>query len=103
MPSRYYNRTFLNKVRGTALIEVDISADEYGVNCDVSITDCCRKVTLDLNSSDQKEDAKMLAKLDRLINALLMARKRFKDAVVVAEGLRKKRLAEKAAKKKQEI
>lgn len=70
MTKKYHTRKFLNKSRGIACIEIDASYEPWNFNCDVTITDCNRRIDLDFSMWEPKNVKEKLDKLDLLINEL---------------------------------
>lgn len=82
-----YSRKFLNKSKGTALIETSVEVWSDDVQCDIKIMDCFRAITLDFNAwdkSDQKQVEELTQKFDTLISELQAARAAFIEAAKVA-------------------
>jgi hypothetical protein len=67
---KYHSRKFLNKKEGMAAIEVTASYTEHHFDCDVAISDCSRRINLDLNMWSPKCIPAKMAKLDMLIEEL---------------------------------
>lgn len=77
--NKYYKRGFLNQAEGMAAFECDMhtcdSGDEYYYcNSDFSLTDCGRKVTIDLSFSDNDEYQNAYSKATTIINELYILR-----------------------------
>lgn len=70
MRDKYYSRKFLNKDKGTAIVETSISEGVDWVDGGVVITDCNRLIRLDLSFHNAKEKRRSIAKLRLLIDEL---------------------------------
>lgn len=71
---KYYSRKFLNKGRGTALIESSVDICAYSMGGTVCISDCYRKVELDMHIYDKKSFKEKSEKIDLLIKELSLFR-----------------------------
>lgn len=67
---KYHVRKFLNKTSGMAALEINASYEAWNFNCDVTISDCNRRIDLDFNMWEPKNVKEKLAKLDLLISEL---------------------------------
>lgn len=70
---KYHSRKFLNKTNGTAAIEVDAESYSWtsgGVDANIFITDCSRRVTLDFSVYSKKELDEKMSKLGLLITEI---------------------------------
>jgi len=74
---KYYSRKFLNKSKGTALLEVRADITSYSIDGTICILDCYRKVELDMHIYDKKSLKEKSDKLDLLIKELNL----FKDFI----------------------
>jgi hypothetical protein len=74
---RYYSRKFLNKSKGTALIESSVDISPYSMDGTICISDCYRKVELDMHIYDKKSLKEKYDKLELLIKELTL----FKDFI----------------------
>jgi hypothetical protein len=79
---KYHSRKFLNKKEGMAAIEITASYTDYHFDCDVAISDCYKKVNLDLNMWNPKCIPDKLAKLDLIISELNSLRTYLEEAAV---------------------
>jgi len=70
----YYSRKFLNKGKGTALIESSVDICAYSMGGTICISDCYRKVELDMHIYDKKSLKEKSEKLDLLIKELNLFR-----------------------------
>ena len=77
MRDKYYSRKFLNKDKGTAMVETSISHGVEWVDGAAAISDCNRMVRLDFSFHNPKEKRRSLAKLRLLIDELV----KFEDAL----------------------
>jgi hypothetical protein len=68
--AKYVSRKFLNKDRGIACIECDVSQGIEWTDASVTISDCNRTVTLDFSYSNPKLRKRKLDKLSVLISEL---------------------------------
>jgi len=68
---RYYSRKFLNKGKGTALIEATVDISAYSMDGSICISDCYRKVELDMHVYNQQTLKEKSFKLDLLIKELI--------------------------------
>jgi hypothetical protein len=75
---QYYSRKFLNKSRGTAMIEACVDISAYSMGGTVCISDCYRKAELDLHVYDKKSFKEKSDKLNLLIKELTLL-KEFMD------------------------
>jgi len=73
----YYSRKFLNKGKGTALIESSVDICAYSMGGTICISDCYRKVELDMHIYDKKSFKEKSEKLNLLIKELNL----FKDFI----------------------
>ena len=82
----YHSRKFLNKETGSAMIEASYEKEEitspdedtkYSISSYVSISDCSRKIILELSTFNNRDQEKVLYKLDLLIAELTELRKQF--------------------------
>jgi hypothetical protein len=69
---RYYSRKFLNKSKGTALIESSVDISPYSMDGTICISDCYRKVELDMHIYNQQSLKEKSHKLDLLIKELTL-------------------------------
>jgi len=69
---KYYSRKFLNKSKGTALIEASVDISAYSMGGSICISDCYRKVELDLHIYDKKSFKEKSDKLNLLIKELIL-------------------------------
>lgn len=67
---KYHVRKFLNKSKGIACIEVDANYTAWNFQCDVTLTDCNRRIDLDFSMWQAKDVKDKIAKLDLLIGEL---------------------------------
>lgn len=76
MSKKMYLRKFLNKKEGMAAIEVECDADSRhgSVHIDISITDCSRKVTLEMGTPYKQNPKDVLYKYDVLLDSIKKAR-----------------------------
>jgi hypothetical protein len=79
---KYHSRKFLNKKEGMAAIEVTASYTDYHFDCDVAISDCSRRINLDLNMWSPKCIPVKMAKLDMLIEELNELRIYLQEATI---------------------
>lgn len=68
----YLSRIFLNKKQGMAAMQTELSAEGSYVACSISISDCNRQVTIDLSSHNVKGFNERRAKLDAIVQQLLL-------------------------------
>lgn len=69
---KYYSRKFLNKGKGTALIEATVDITSYSMDGTICISDCYRKVELDMHIYNQQTLKEKSYKLDLLIKELTL-------------------------------
>jgi len=74
---KYYSRKFLNKGKGTALIEASVDITSYSMDATVCISDCYRKVELDMHIYNKQTLKEKSEKIDLLIKELNI----FKDFI----------------------
>lgn len=77
---KYHSRKFLNKTNGMAAIEVNADYSAWNFDCNVTLTDCNRRIDLDFGMWGAKNIKEKLAKLDLLINELTSLREYLKPA-----------------------
>lgn len=63
---KYYKRTFLNRGKGVASLEIDFE-DTWGT---VKISDCNRAVSLSFDFSNKKEKDNSIFKINTLVSEL---------------------------------
>lgn len=68
---KYHSRKFLNKSSGMAAIEVSASYTAWNFDCNVTLSDCNRRIDLDFNMWDSKNVKTKIDKLDLLIKELV--------------------------------
>ena len=68
----YYSRKFLNKTKGTAMIEIRADISAYSIDGTICISDCYRKSELDMHIYDKKSLKEKSDKLDLLIKELTL-------------------------------
>lgn len=71
---KYHVRKFLNKTSGMAALEINADYTAWNFNCDVTISDCNRRIDLDFNMWEPKKVKEKLVKLDLLITELTSLR-----------------------------
>jgi len=71
---KYHVRKFLNKKNGMAALEIHANYEAWNFNCDVTISDCNRRIDLDFNMWGAKQVKEKLVKLDLLIDELTALR-----------------------------
>ncbi len=76
MNKKMYLRKFLNKKEGMAAIEVECEANPLRDNAhiSISITDCSRKVTLEMGTPYSGSPKDVLYKYDVLLDSIKKAR-----------------------------
>jgi len=74
---KYYSRKFLNKSKGTALIEASVDICAYSMGGTICISDCYRKVELDMHIYDKQSFKEKSEKINLLIKELSL----FKDFI----------------------
>lgn len=70
MKKTYHSRKFLNKASGMAAFEANGSYSDYSFDCTIAISDCNRRIDLDMYMWDEKSIKEKLYKLNLLINEL---------------------------------
>ena len=90
------NKRLFNKIEhlnpkthwDTGLIHSKVYADKDSIDCGISIWDCNRKITLDLDSYSIKGADQRLRKLDKLIDHLLSVKESYVKAyeVIIDNG-----------------
>ena len=70
MKKTFHSRKFLNKSAGMAAIELDGSYSDYSFDCTIAISDCNRRIDLDMYMWDEKSVKEKQNKLDLLIKEL---------------------------------
>lgn len=75
----YNSRSFLNKNKGMAAIEISLDSSTAYVESYVTISDCNKTVTIDLCSSSKEKFKSNLAKLSKLINELTSLETKLKE------------------------
>lgn len=73
---KYYRRTFLNKGKGVASLEIDFE-DVYG---SVKISDCNRAVSLSFDFSNKKEKDNSLFKINTLVTELTVLKQKIESS-----------------------
>ena len=85
----FHTRQFLNQAKGMAAVEADVSVSDHTNNNgeryvsiygNLTISDCNRNVTLDLDGSSAENVDNSLEKLDRLITTATAVRRRYAAA-----------------------
>jgi hypothetical protein len=71
---KYYSRKFLNKSKGTALIEASVGITSYSMDGTICISDCYRKVELDMHIYNKQTLKEKSDKIDLLIKELNLFR-----------------------------
>jgi len=69
---KYYSRKFLNKTKGTAMIEIRADISTYSMDGTITISDCYRKTELDMHIYDKKSLKEKSDKLNLLITELTL-------------------------------
>jgi hypothetical protein len=77
---KYHVRKFLNKTKGIACIEVDANYTAWNFGCDVTLTDCNRRIDLDFNMWEAKAVKEKMDKLNLLIFELTNLRTYLEEA-----------------------
>lgn len=77
---KYHVRKFLNKSKGIACIEVNADYTAWNFNCDVTLTDCNRRIDLDFNMWQAKNVKEKMDKLNLLISELTNLRTYLEEA-----------------------
>lgn len=70
MKKTYHSRKFLNKNSGMAAVEVGGTYNNYSFDCTVAISDCNRRIDLDMYMWDEKSIKEKMYKLNLLISEL---------------------------------
>lgn len=70
MKKTYHSRKFLNKSTGMAAFEASGSYTDYSFDCTIAISDCNRRIDLDMYMWDEKSIKDKLYKLNLLIKEL---------------------------------
>lgn len=70
MKKTYHSRKFLNKSAGMAAFEANGSYSNYSFDCTIAISDCNRRIDLDMYMWDEKSIKDKLYKLNLLIKEL---------------------------------
>lgn len=70
MKKTYHSRKFLNKSAGMAAFEANGSYSDYSFDCTIAISDCNRRIDLDMYMWDEKSIKDKLYKLNLLIKEL---------------------------------
>ena len=70
-PKQHYKRQWLNKKKGAASMITNVDIDRWGVNAWLELSDCNRKVTIDLDFYNAKSYDTKLDKLNLIVNQLL--------------------------------
>ena len=96
MKKTYHSRKFLNKSAGMAALEANGSYSDYSFDCTIAISDCNRRIDLDMYMWDEKSIKDKLYKLDLLIKELTTFKEWIKESAP-------KYLEGKADKKKSKI
>ena len=71
---KYHVRKFLNKIHGMAALEISAEYTAWNFQCDVTLTDCNRRIDLDFSMWEPKAVKDKMNKLDLLINELTALR-----------------------------
>jgi hypothetical protein len=71
MKKTFHSRKFLNKSAGMAAIESNGSYTDYSFDCTIAISDCNRRIDLDMYMWDEKSIKEKLYKLNLLISELV--------------------------------
>jgi hypothetical protein len=79
---KYHSRKFLNKTNGMAALEINAQYTAWNFDCNVSLSDCNRRVDLDFSMWGSKNVKEKMAKLDLLINELTALKAYLEPAVV---------------------
>ena len=80
MKKTYHSRKFLNKSAGMAAFEASGSYSDYSFDCTIAISDCNRRIDLDMYMWDEKSIKEKLYKLDLLISELSNFREWIKES-----------------------
>jgi hypothetical protein len=92
---KYYKRGFLNREKGTAIFEADVSIEDYedegSFSANFDISDCYKKISLDFYVGSKKQLTEKLRKVDNLIKELT----NFKEAMIRASMVKKEKKEEK--------
>ena len=68
----HLSRIFLNKKEGMAAMQTDMAVEGSYVEASILMSDCNRQVTIDLSSHNAKGFNERLAKLDAIVQQLLL-------------------------------
>lgn len=79
---KYHSRKFLNKSSGMAAIEVSADYTAWNFNCDVTLSDCNRRIDLDFNMWSAKNVKTKMDKLNLLIFELTSLRTYLEEATL---------------------
>jgi hypothetical protein len=67
---KYHSRKFLNKSGGMAAIEINAGYSAWNFDCNVSLSDCNRRIDLDFSMWGPKNIKEKMDKLNLIINEL---------------------------------
>ena len=79
---KYHSRKFLNKASGMAAIEVSANYTQWNFDCNVTLSDCNRRIDLDFNMWEAKNVKTKMDKLNLLIFELTSLRTYLEEATL---------------------
>ena len=75
----YVSRIFLNKKQGMAAMQTTMEICTNYVECSFTLSDCNRQVNIDLSSSNVKTLKEKRAKLETIIQQLMLLREQMDE------------------------